>query len=584
MIVFDNLTDPTQILEAVIKNGIKHEYYNETVELAEKYMAYTTGNGMDAMLRQFVRREDDVMFEQRTEITSHIIPSVYSQIRKVFNKVPRTNAIHFDYDTNKKDDLEINLNTFKGTKTLDGYLSNRFVELSFTDPNAFIVTDFESTDGVTYAKPYPLEVYSKNAIYFKEDKGNLIYLIGQFTTNTTVIINNEVKEIDLDRFVYWDKDRAVVFQEVLEKVITEDQTFVTINEKHYEIIEPLAYNLDNVPAIRVGYEMDQESNGAFYVNPMNAAEPYIKKTIKTVSEMDLTMALHTFPQKLQYLPQCTEKGCDRGILPDGDTCSACGGTGVMKVATTTQDAITLRMPTTDDQAITPINSLVAYLSPDVSLVEFQKQYIEYLCTEIRKTIFQTDTYTQAEVSQTATESNLNMQGVYDTLYPFAIQYCEVKEQVIKNIAGIMDINDLTVNCWIDKDFKLQSIEDLVEMLSKVNSSGANGGVLEAINEDIIFKLNEDRPIKIAEYNLRKYFEPFADKSKEQAIAIASTLDRNDNRRLLYENSSAIFKEAVYKNPTIGQMTYDAQKNIIDKLTEFYKREDLTPILDATIEE
>ena len=581
MQIFDEITDPIEILTLVIDNDLKHPYYKETVELSEKYIAYTTGVGMDKMLRQFVRREDKEMFEQRINITSHIIPAVYSQIRKVFNKVPRTNAIHFEYTSSKKDDIEENLNTFKGSKDVDSYLSNRFTELSFTDPNTFIITDFSETDGSTYADPYPLEVYSHNAIYFKEDKGTLIYLIAKFTELKKLIENGEIKEQAFDRYVYWDKDRTVVFQEVLE--IEQDKNYTNIDGTIYEVIEPEPYKLDNVPAIRIGYEMEQKYNGSYFVNPAESAEPYIKKTIKTVSEMDLTMALHTFPQKLQYLPQCSGVGCNKGSLPNGDTCPVCNGTGTMSIATTTQDAITMRMPTDDDKIITPIASLVAYLSPDVALIQFQKEYIDYLATEIRSTIFQTDTYTQTEVSQTATESNLNMQGVYDTLYPFAVQYCDVKEHIINNVAGIMDV-DVETHCWIDKDFKLMNVEDLINMLSTVNNSGANGGVLESINEDIIFKLNEDRPNKIAEYELRKYFEPFKDKSKEQAIAIASTLDRNDNRRLLYENSGEIFKKAVYQYPLINKMSYEARKKILDELTEAYKTDDQTPILDATTNE
>jgi len=379
--------------------------------------------------------------------------------------------------------------------------------------------------------------------------------------------------------VYWDKDRAVVFQQIMDIAGVEEYTI--IGDVYYEIIEPDTYMLKEIPVRRIGYELEQSSNGAYFVNPIESAEPYLQKTIKTVSEMDLTMALHAFPQKLQYLPKCTAVGCREGqLIEGGGVCPVCQGTGTMAVATTTQDVITMKMPDTEDGAnLTPINSLVAYLTPDVALINFQKEYIEYLGVEIRKTIFQTDTYTQSEVSQTATESNLNMQGVYDTLYPFAVQYCDVKEGIVYDVAGIMDI-DVDVKCWIDKDFKLLSIDDLLKMLTLVNNSGANGGVLESINEDIIFKLNEDRPDKIAEYQLRKYFEPFTDKSKEQAIAISSALDRNDNRRLLYENSSEIFKYIIYKHPFINKMSYDKQKEIVDGVIESYRHTDVNPILDV----
>ena len=63
-------------------------------------------------------------------------------------------------------------------------------------------------------------------------------------------------------------------------------------------------NLEFIPAFRVGYLRDDATDGRTFVSPIDSAIPYFRKSLKAVSELDLSITLHTFPQKIQQHDFC----------------------------------------------------------------------------------------------------------------------------------------------------------------------------------------------------------------------------------------------------------------------------------------
>ena len=62
-------------LVSIVTNKTKHQDYERVTKLATNYRAFVTGDGLDDMMRRFTMRETEAAFEQRQEITQHIIPS-----------------------------------------------------------------------------------------------------------------------------------------------------------------------------------------------------------------------------------------------------------------------------------------------------------------------------------------------------------------------------------------------------------------------------------------------------------------------------------------------------------------------------
>src|SRR5690606_23679943 len=142
------------------------------------------------------------------------------------------------------------------------------------------------------------------------------------------------------RYTLYDIDYTVVFTEVDKKFLEENvmqddlyaaERLVEIKGKTYsmDVYEP---KVGYVTAARIGYNRDIFTKGRTFVSPIKPAEAFLRKSIKTVSELDLSMTLHAFPQKIQYVDTCPgespEKRCFHGKTEDGqEICKACGGSG-----------------------------------------------------------------------------------------------------------------------------------------------------------------------------------------------------------------------------------------------------------------
>ena len=109
-------------LQKTITGDITHAHYTEVCNLSEKYKAFISNKPnedgelpLNAYLRQFVRREDDDLFDQRKNLTKHYTPAICAQIMKPFNKVVRSNKVVKLIDNKeaaKVEEIEKSLVTF----------------------------------------------------------------------------------------------------------------------------------------------------------------------------------------------------------------------------------------------------------------------------------------------------------------------------------------------------------------------------------------------------------------------------------------------------------------------------------------
>src|SRR5690606_34355006 len=119
-----------------IKDTLRHQDYERVVNLAKKYKQLITGEGIENQLRQFVRREDKDLFEQRKLITKQITPAVMNSIMKPAYKIPRCDNIKKDIihpNTKSVDEIIQKAESFFGHISVDSYLAVRFIQLDFID-------------------------------------------------------------------------------------------------------------------------------------------------------------------------------------------------------------------------------------------------------------------------------------------------------------------------------------------------------------------------------------------------------------------------------------------------------------------
>ena len=566
-----------ELLAVIVTDNMKHQDYDRVTKLADMYYAFITGKGLDDMMKQFAMRETKKAFEQRKTITEHIIPSVVSNITSVERKVPRSNgmtrviAYKDDEKFKRAEEMEEVLSMFWGNQSFDDWMATRWIELNDLDPNTFAIIEWKDYDAKTEtASPYPYESKSHEAVMFDYKNNILQYLVDQKGDKYTMyLLNQTIQAVQLEEET---EDYRMASHSATEKGIIVEVDgrffFKKTDNEYYEVIVIPPHNLDKVPAFRVGYKRDDVSDGRSYVSPYQEAVPYLMKTLKTNSELDLTMALHAFPQKLVAANKCTEPLCYEGdIKTDGESsgvmCKRCQGTG-FQVHTSAQDVIYIPIPRGKDEQLS-LDNLAKYLTPEVALLEFQRTYVEYLTNECMQAVFNSDIFTKEDIATTATEKTIDLDNIYDTLYPLSLRYAELWRYGVNLIAEITSMQkNLIVSLNFSKDFKFKSKDDYIRDRKNAQDAGAPDVILRNIDDEIIRIDTANNPHEYQIYRTIQSFDPFSGKTDEEIISAMMSNTVPFHIKVLYDNLGWIFDDIFLEHKDFFQMPRKKQVEIVDK--------------------
>lgn len=577
------------------KTGKQHRDYEKVVKLADDLLAYITGEGIDRLLFQFVMREDEIMFKQRVALTSPTTAAMASSIMKPFYKVSRNDKVKKRIDfgnPEKNQQIEQMLAGFFGAKRkknkgLIHWLRTRFVELTFQDPNAWVVTQWGSPSPDEVPEPHPFEISSREAKYFELVNEELRCLFADIVNFTKEVLqdNEEIKEEPARKFMYYDPDWTVVLSEVDNKLLlktrelVEGEELVEWNNKWFlqTVYEP---KVGFIAAFRVGYERDGATAGRTCVSPMHPALCFFKKSLKTVSELDLSMTLHTFPQKIQYVQKCmgesSIKSCHNGYVNGtADKCSNCGGKGY-KIHTTAQDAILLPMPE-DKEDMIDLNQILVYKNPPIDLIKFMDEYTKGLKQEAHLAVFNSQIFVNPDIqfAKTATEVDANMQGVYDTLEPYVEKISEVHREEVylfAHLAAVPDPDGEKVEnvFQFPEDLKLKTTTVLLNELKLVNDSGAPSFMRDGISGDLAEINYAGDELGYTKFKIMTRFFPFSGKNPDEIAILLSSEFVSKFTKVLYSNFGAIFKDIEIEEPGFWLLTsYSKQWTIVEAKTQEY---------------
>jgi hypothetical protein len=337
-----------------------------------------------------------------------------------------------------------------------------------------------------------------------------------------------------------------------------------------------------VPAFRTGYKRDEETSGRTFVNPWHDALCYFEKSLKTVSELDLTMSLHAFPQKLQYVQKCkgtparegqTRKACAGGLIQGtNQICGECKGSGY-KLHTTAQDAILLPMPDSKEELI-PLDDILVYKSPPIDLIQFQADYVDKLEKQAHQAVFNSQVFvrksgggiTQQNPTTTATEADFNMQSVYDALEPFTEKYSEMWREFM-TIFGVIasePLEKIDVSHDFPADYKLKTSDILMAERKTASESGAPAFFIETLDDDLATIIYAGDELGLLKYRVKRRYFPFSGKNEDEVAMLLSSEFVPKAPKVLYSNFELIFKELEGENPEIWTMTeLKKQRELVD---------------------
>lgn len=535
-----------------------HQDYERVVKHATLYEQLITGEYQDDIVKRFFSKQDENELQKIINITQPITSSVCNNLIVAFKKVLRTNPtinkIDFQKFTDEKlNDVKKAVANYYAESSVDTFIKDRFHDLSFIDPNAFIVTEFKPFDHLKEkAKPYPFEVDSKSAINYAKINGVLQFLLVEnrhsylnekqepitgkkwylYLTDHTIVVTQTDKSKLIGGAKYGNTEATIMSGDVKIETrgiddkfnaTTETLPILITNGDYSFTVEYFTHKCGRVPAYQIGYVPDKKTKGRTYVNPFHyGAMPYLMKTIKSVCELDLTTYSHTFPQKIMYQEGCSFDA--NGICGTSgeriDQCQRCGKKGYLE-HTSAKDVMRFKLPRNPEDMI-DLDKLIKYVYPPIDGIKFQDEYINSLTTKCYRAVFNADVFSKDEIQATATGKNIDLQNVYDTLYDYAGKIADYRIKTVTLIGILLDYNDIIVDYKFPKDFKLKSVTDLLADLKTAMDSGAAMFVKSEISRDIANQFYMDKPLEMLKYEVMQKLQPFVGKTTSEISLILNS--------------------------------------------------------------
>jgi len=438
-------------------------------------------------------------------------------------------------------------------------LEYAYVDYNYIDPNAFLITEFDDFNArIEKAKPYPFIATSAQCVMFDIQNNVLEYLVVKLPIKYKLSANDE-RAVDGVKWTMYLGYDTITF------------TQVSRNNADGEVIElgPNTYQIDyyepknpKVPARRFGYKRDGETQGRTFVSCFHDIMPYLNKTLKIDSELDLSTAMTAFPQRFAYVSPC--KNCNRGKMPDGETCPVCDGSGKEPFHNSTMDVVTLDLPRDPTQMI-QLENLLIYKTPPIELLTFQKDYINELRANVFLMMFNKELYSKNEITATATEKVLEIDNLNDTLRPFAQSLSTMWEFVVLDIATFTDNGEgIYVEHLYPDDFKFKSQTEMMGELQAAKNANASTSTIAKIEDDINEKLYADQPEDLKVIRIKNSFNPFRGYKEETINLLISQNLTTKFNAVLYANLESIFNELEQEYPNLYDLNYQL---ILEKVRE-----------------
>lgn len=602
-----NDTQARQVVQDAIINKTVHIDYNYTVEYADRNKRWITGANISVDLLQFVPRENAEAFNQRCNLTETVTKPLIGSVMKPFKKVIKSNRIikKIKPDASTGGTIEAvqaiqnKFDRFYGSDDydsgLDYWLKTRFFELSKSDPNAFVMIEFEPDElDNGQLKPYPFEVSSEMAINFDIENNNLDWLLCRQTISYFADADKKAATNGYRFTIYCDKFSIVYHQTSTNQIAAqqnkiEGAEYITVGDGNKAAFWVMQYEnlFGDVPGFRVGYMRDLNTNSRTYLVPFDDASPYIKKSIQTVSQLDITTATNVFPKEYAYVTNCPgtvsdaeslagmTSYCNKGRTRNGEVCSLCKGTGAY-VHKSGQDIVTIPLPD-DKNEMYDLRSMRATFSPPVELLTYMTGIVDSYETKIHKAVFNTTVMIDKLVSaKTATEADYDFDSVYDTLNEFAEKLKSVWLTIAKFCAYITRTEDKVLFIYVNpSDWKLKTLTALYNERKAINESGAPSFSKLVVDDDIAsIKLQDDTEALLA-YEVKKKFFPFPGKTTDEVAAAMLQNYTPQSLKVLFQQFDYIFMQAELNNTNFYIQSYKNQKSIIDGIVN-EMIEQLTP--------
>lgn len=585
----------------LLSDVIRHNYRNPSLTRADTMrdtlITVMTNNKFDKLIKFHEARQTEDQRSKQLAITNPTLSTVGKRVMRRFVKTSRITGITEEIAVENNEEKTIRLKervaNFYAGSSVSQYQTKFLNVYSLIDANAFIAIHFTAFDPKSGQEPicYPVLWPCTQVIEFGYNKFGQLKLLLTKTPRTIRITpkretreNRSLKETkSVTDYMLYEIGVQTEFKQIVKgRELPTPYTVLDfaplmndgVNIK-YAVYRYETQKIE-LPATVLGYEVDPEDVN-LKVSPIWAAEPHFRDYMNYKSDWDLTMKNHVYAKLMQYVQKCPGerphegKVCDKGYTPTGDICKRCNGNGYV-VHKNAQDVIYFPFPD-DTEKLIPLDKLAVYIEPEFKVALTLKEVVDELETrKIPIAIFGTELLQRTDgkpgVANTATEVNLTADQVSDTLRPFVENFSNTYKFIVRNMAYVYDIfKGLTVLYEFNSDLAVESVSELLEQLTKANNSGANGFIIDILNNRIMTAMLKDKPKEAKVYEVQRRFMPFNGKTESERVFLLNSSLTSQATKVLYANFDSIIDELEEElrvdKKDFYSLSYKEQETLID---------------------
>ena len=603
------------ILVENIAFGLRHKYYNRTIEVRDFTYSTTTGKGQEEEVQRYRRFEDDDLKEQRVRLYNSPTPGVIAPLRNHFQNLATLEGIRETFETPAGSEQALNrlqsdYYNFLPGENLNDYLNRTLEHLNATDPNAWIVFeryDTRNEEGRIIGEigVWPWVVPSVDVLNFEYRHGNLQWVLFRTSTLERTIQNGSAYLKMLENYYLYTPGKVIRAREVGDKTVQENgetlnaiEAFPAEGNQLPNVQGPPVYvgapkvrnfyvsvietGTNEVPAMVAGAYMDETTEQETRVSWFQSGECIVKDMIRLKNALDVTLSVHTYPRRTEYTKRCKYVsatagecigGWMNGIQNEEHRCPACGGSGKPPNFTTDQAVLQLILP--DDPADITELSKLSFTEPiDIAFPGMLLDMLDKKEQQFVRTVFMSDPHQKPDGAgdMTAFEVAKLHEGVEKKLKVFCRHYSRVWELAYRVGMQYREIPYISVDHSFPEDLQIDTLDELIQRFGSAKEKGVGYEVVAAIRKRIQQKTYEGSPEMQKRIEARYKWLPFDDKSETETAMVLASRSPLDDARVLRENHREIFQEIEEENQMFADMAYQRQKEIIAaKVAEFKER-------------
>lgn len=209
----------------------------------------------------------------------------------------------------------------------------------------------------------------------------------------------------------------------------------------------------------------------------------------------------------------------------------------------------------------------------MDVVAFQSEYVDKLSQAAKAAVFNSDSFSNKQIQDTATGKNLDRDNVQDTLYSCAIGFADAWRFLVQISASFTQLDKgLSARLVFNKDFKLKGLSELVLDLEAAKRSEAGASVIQNIQEDAARLMYADNPEMFRRWQIKESLNPFSGYTNEMILTALSGSEVPERYKVRYFMLGVLFDEIEIETPNFYQMPYAEQVRIVEEKVKMYMAE------------